>query len=268
MFYQFVQYIKFILKSTNQHGVHSPFVYHLVTKCFYDRTFYENYKSILNYKKTLLKNNTKLQITDLGAGSQVMKQHERRVSLIAKNAGTTNQRAKLLYRFIANFKPKNILELGTSLGIATHAMHLGNPKANITTIEGCINTSTFSKEHLKNHHAKNTTIINGNFNDEIKKLSANHYDLIFFDGNHQKEATLNYFKTLLQTAHNDSVFIFDDIYWSKGMTEAWAFIKQHPKVTITIDTFFWGFVFFRKEQVKEHFVIRALPFSFEGSTTN
>jgi hypothetical protein len=43
---------------------------------------------------------------------------------------------------------------------------------------------------------------------------------------------------------------------SKSMTEAWDIIKQHPQVTVTIDTFFWGVVFFRKEQLKEHFVIR------------
>jgi hypothetical protein len=41
------------------------------------------------------------------------------------------------------------------------------------------------------------------------------------------------------------------------MEEAWETIKNHPKVTVTIDTFQWGLVFFRKEQPKEHFVIRA-----------
>jgi hypothetical protein len=40
------------------------------------------------------------------------------------------------------------------------------------------------------------------------------------------------------------------------MEEAWAIIKNHPKVTVTIDTFQWGLVFFIKEQEKEHFVIR------------
>ena len=81
-------------------------------------------------------------------------------------------------------------------------------------------------------------------------------DFIFFDGNHQKEATLKYFNQLLPLAHNDSVFIFDDIHWSKGMEEAWEEIKDHPNVRVTIDSFYWGIVFFRKEQEKEHFVIR------------
>ena len=254
--YQIIQYIKFLLKSTNQHGVHSPFVFDLVTKCFYDKRISSDYKNILNYRKVLLKNVTKIKVTDLGAGSHVMKQQERTVSELAKNAGTTTKRAKLLYRISKYFKPKNTLELGTSLGIATYAMHFGNPESKITTIEGCPNISEFSKNLFKRNQLKNIHTITGNFNDEIDKLKANTYDLIFFDGNHQKEATLSFFETLLETTNNNSVFIFDDIYWSKGMTEAWETIKQHPKVTVTIDTFFWGFVVFRREQLKEHFVIR------------
>ncbi|MDD7885196.1 O-methyltransferase [Flavivirga sp. 57AJ16] len=255
--YQIIQYIKFLIRSTNQHGVHSPFVYNLVTRCFYDKTNYDVYKYILNYKKDLLKNKTNIKITDLGAGSQVMKHKERSISSMAKNAGSTLKKAKLLYRLVNYFNPENILELGTSLGIATHAMSLANQETKITTIEGCPNISEFSKANFKKHHLNNIDVKIGDFSNIINRLLSNKYDLIFFDGNHQKEATLEYFETLLQTINNDSIFIFDDIYWSKEMTEAWKSIKQHPKVTVTIDTFFWGFVFFRKEQVKEHFTIRV-----------
>jgi hypothetical protein len=41
------------------------------------------------------------------------------------------------------------------------------------------------------------------------------------------------------------------------MEDAWKFIQNHPKVTVAIDTFQWGFVFFRTEQKKEHFTIRV-----------
>ncbi|MEL0455951.1 class I SAM-dependent methyltransferase [Flavobacteriaceae bacterium SZ-1-7] len=256
MLYQSIQYIKFLLKSTNQHGVHSPFVYNLVTKCLYDKTKHKAYSSISTYINALLKNSSKIRVTDLGAGSQVMKKQERMVSKMAKNAGSTHKRAKLLYRIVSCFKPKNILELGTSLGIATYPLSLGNPESIIITIEGCPNISAFTKKQLEKFQVKNVNIVNGDINEVIGKHVSKQYDLIFFDGNHQKEATLSYFETLLQTANNDSVFIFDDIYWSKGMTEAWETIKKHPKVTVTVDTFFWGFVFFRKEQVKEHFSIR------------
>ena len=135
-------------------------------------------------------------------------------------------------------------------------MSLGNSNAKITTIEGCPNISKFTQETFKQFNLENIEVLTGNFSDSIETLKLNTYDFVFFDGNHQKEATLNYFELLIETAHNDSVFIFDDIYWSKGMTEAWNTIIKHPKVTVSIDTFFWGFIFFRKEQKKEHFIIR------------
>ncbi len=258
MFYQIKSYIKFLLKSTNQHGVHSPFVFDLVTKCFYDNTIYhEEYLEIEQYRASLLKNKNTIEVTDLGAGSKTTKQDRRIISQIAKNVSTTKRRAKLLYRLVEHFNCKNILELGTSLGIGTHALSLANLNGNITTIEGCPNIAKFSREKLKQLHLYNIEVLIGDFSDKIQNLKPETYDLIFFDGNHQKEATLQYFNTLLQTTHNDSVFIFDDIYWSKEMTKAWETIIKHPKATVSIDTFFWGFVFFRKEQNKEHFIIRV-----------
>ena len=248
-------YLKFILKSTNQHGVHSPFVYNLVTQCFYDKSNYSEYNTLKNYRKELLNNNTSLEVTDLGAGSQVMKTQNRVIKKIASNAGSTNFRAKLLLRLVNYFKPNHILELGTSLGISTYAMHIGNIASKITSIEGCPNLVNFTKHQLKKHQSSNIRLKCGDFSEVIPSLDTE-FDLIFIDGNHQKEATLSYFESLLPKAHNDTIFIFDDIYWSKDMTEAWEAIKTHPKVTVSIDTFFWGFVFLRTEQAKEHFTIR------------
>ena len=257
MVYQIIQYIKFLFKSTNQHGVHSPFVYDLVTKCFYDKIQYKAYQNISKYRNDLINNNSKINVSDLGAGSQKIKSNTRSISDMARHIGSRLNRAKLLYRLINYFKCKNMLELGTSLGIATQAMSLANQEASITTIEGCPNLSKFTRDNFKKNQLKNITLLNDDFNSAIKKLSSSSCDLVFFDGNHQKDTTLQYFETLLPTIHNDSVFIFDDIYWSKDMTEAWELIKQHPKVMVTVDTFFWGLVFFRKEQHKEHFKIRV-----------
>ncbi len=257
MLYQIIQYIKFFLKSTNQHGVHSPFVYNLVTQCFYDNTKYLEYKNIEAYRKSLLKNKSTIKVTDLGVGSSKIKSTTRSISKMAKHAGTPLQRAKLLFRLVQYFKSKHILELGTSLGIASQAMRLGNTEATIISIEGCPNLAAFTKANFLNHKLKPINFITGDFKEVLSNLTNNSYDFIFFDGNHTKTATLNYFNTLLPTIHNDSVFIFDDIYWSKEMTEAWEAIKEHPQVTVTIDTFYWGFVFFRKEQHKEHFKIRV-----------
>jgi len=236
--------------------VHSPFVFDLVTKCFYDRKIYFDYKALMNYKTKLLRSDIEITITDLGSGSKTTKKNTRKISDIAKNSGSSLKRTKLLYRLTNYIQSKNILELGTSLGIATQAMSIAHPEATITTVEGCPNISNYTKNHFEVFGLKNIILLNESFDTVIPKLTNNVYDLIFFDGNHQKDATIAYFNSFVSKVHNNSVFIFDDIYWSKDMTAAWEKIKQHPKVTISIDTFQWGMVFFRKEQEKQHFTIR------------
>lgn len=255
--FQIIAYIKFFIKSTNQHGVHSPFVYSLITKCFYDKKNYDVYSKLRTYRTTLLEDKTSIAITDLGSGSKKTTSKHRQVREIAKTSGTTLKRAKLLYRIANYFKPSHSLELGTSLGIATQALALGASEQKITTIEGCPNISEFTAKRFKQFEIDYISIKTGDINKVLPTLEQTTYDLVFFDGNHKKEATLEYFHTLLEKIHNDTVFIFDDIHWSKGMTEAWKTIKDHPKVTVTIDTFFWGLVFFRKEQQKENFIIRV-----------
>lgn len=257
--YQILAYIKFLWNSSNQHGVHSPFVYSLVTKCFYNTKKRPSYKTIKAYRKSLLKKHDSISVTDFGAGSRVFKSVSRKISSIAKNAGITPSRARLLNRLIPYLDIKNALEIGTSLGIGTAAMAAGN-EVNITTIEGCPETGRIAKEQFQAQNFQEIDLKIGEFDLVLKEVTSAskkpEFDLIYFDGNHQKEATLSYFQTLLPTVHNDTVWIFDDIHWSPEMEQAWEEIKAHPSVKVTIDTFFWGFVFFRREQEKEHFVIR------------
>ncbi len=256
MWYQLAAYLKFLLKSKNEHGVHSPFVFDLVTTCFYDKTKYSDYSKLKSYRNSLLKNRSTVTITDFGSGSKMFASNKRTVQQIAKTSGTTLKRAKLLYRLMRYFEVTTVLELGTSLGIGTYAMALGSPKAELTSIEGCPAIVNIANHQLNSFKIENTTLKTGAFSEVLPTLDASNWDVIFFDGHHDKDATLNYFNQLLPTIHNDSLFIFDDIHWSKGMTEVWDLIKNHPQVTVTIDTFFWGFVFFRKEQAKQHFTIR------------
>ena len=259
MLQQIKSYLKFLLHSKNEHGVHSPFVFDLVTKCFYDATKYPEYETLKSYRKSLLANKNSIEVTDFGAGSRVFKSNTREISKIAQTAGITPKNAELLFRIVRYFQPKNILEIGTSLGLATSALSLGNEKAKIITLEGCPNTQKQAQVQLQvqNSNFQNIEFVNTEFSSYFKThhISPITHHLIYFDGNHSKKATLDYFESLLPTISNDSVWIFDDIHWSTDMEEAWGNIKNHPKVSVTIDTFQWGIVFFRTEQEKEHFII-------------
>ena len=252
-------FLNFLWHSKNQHGVHSPFVFNLVTKCFYDKKSYPEYSILKNYRNSLLQNKNTIEVKDFGAGSRVFKSNTRAINQIAKNAGISSKRAELLFRIVNYFQPENILEIGTSLGLASAALALGNKKGRITTLEGCTNTMSIAKNQCQLQNLNNIEFVNTKFEAYLSNyiLNTEHYQLIYFDGNHSKKATLDYFELLLPTITNNTVWIFDDIHWSIAMEEAWGIIKKHPKVTVTIDTFQWGIIFFRSEQEKEHFVIRA-----------
>jgi len=252
-------YLKFLFHSKNEHGVHSPFVFDLVANCFYDNTKYSEYETLKSYRKSLLANKNTIEVTDFGAGSCVFKSNTREISKIAQTAGITPKNAELLFRIVRYFQPKSVLEIGTSLGLATSALSLANENTKIITLEGCPNTMATAKKMFQVSSFKfpNNTVdfVNTEFNLFFENLKPQIFNLIYFDGNHSKKATLDYFEALLPTISNDSVWIFDDIHWSADMEEAWEIIKNHPKVSVTIDTFQWGIVFFRIEQEKEHFII-------------
>lgn len=256
MWYRVKKYFSFLWQSKNQHGVHSPFVYDLVTKCLYDRKKYPEYKLLKAHRKSLTDSEEVIEVTDFGAGSRVFKSDTRPVAAIAKNAGATRARQKILFRVASYFNIEKSLELGTSVGLATAALALAK-KNKITSLEGCPQTAAVAEKHLKQFDIENVNLVVGDFKETLLAEAKKSFDLIYFDGNHSKVATLAYFEQLLPTIHNDTVWIFDDIYWSEGMTEAWEEIKRYSQVTVTIDCYWLGFVFFRREQEEEHFVIRA-----------
>ncbi|MDC0408593.1 class I SAM-dependent methyltransferase [Flavobacteriaceae bacterium] len=278
--YALSSYLKFLWQSTNAHGIHSPFVYDLVTKCFYDQNKNPNYQVLDNIRKELTRSNDSIQVLDFGAGSReqiLQKSQTRRVNKMLSSAATSAKRQKLLLRLVQYLEPINILELGTHLGMGTLAMKLGAPKATITSIEGCPNTFDFTKNNIerwldtalpesKNLKSDQIKLINSPFAEYFEKLSrerdaqqtksSQKFDLIYLDGHHDGLATLKYFEQIKSLVHQDSLLIIDDIHWSKSMTAAWHEIIKDPQVTVSIDTYFWGLIFFRKEQAKEDFRVR------------
>jgi predicted O-methyltransferase YrrM len=251
-------YLVHKLTAKNRHGLHSPFVYRLVDEVIYDFSEKEIYHPIEKARKRLLNDNNTITVTDLGAGSHLNKNREKQVSVIAKNALKSPRLAQLIYRLVADLQPKSMIELGTCLGITTLYLQRAAPTAKTYTLEGCPQTAAVAGEVFKHDSENNIEQLVGNFDDTLHPLidTLPQLDFVYVDGNHQKDATLRYFEWCLPKVHEDTLLIFDDIYWSEGMKDAWAQIKAHPQVTVTIDLFWIGLVYFKKGQAKEDFKVR------------
>lgn len=253
---QIASYIKHLAKAKNRHGVHSPFVYTLL-----DNVIYAQNKNvdpeIEQLRQDLLLSKALVEVTDHGVGSRVMKSSQRKISEIAHYSASNPKLSTLLMRLAIQLEAENILELGTNLGLTS--LYLSNvPKAQIHSIEGCSNLIALAQGNFKKLRRNNIISYQGTFKETLSSVLSKmqKVDLAYIDGNHQEKATISYFKEIFHYCHNDSVIIIGDIHWSSEMENAWKLIKDIPEVKVTLDLYSAGLIFFRKEQVKQHFLIR------------
>jgi len=239
------------------HGTHSPFVYHLLEEVIYKKGNYYNYDKVAALRSQLLRDNRIIEVIDLGAGSKKLN-NQRKVNQIAKVSVKNKKLGELIYRIAVFLQPNLTLELGTSLGVTTSYIALANTSGKVITMEGDPETRKIAVSNFNYLNIHNTQSILGNFDEQLPLLleELETIDFAFLDGNHRKNPTLNYLKQILPKLKNGSCVIIDDIYWSSEMTEAWSEIIKIPEFTVSIDLFHLGILFIRKEQKKEHFIIK------------
>ena len=206
-------------------------------------------------REKLSNNKNTIELKGFGAGPKSYSSKIVKVNKHAKHSLKGIRECQLLYRVVKTLAPSKILELGTSFGVSTLYLNEAVPNAQITTFEGETVIHDFAKTFFLD---KKINSIAGGIDELLPEMLSKEttVDCVIFDANHSYEPTIRYFEACLEKTHNDSFFIIDDIYWSEGMTKAWEEIKKHPKVKISIDLYYFGIVFFRKEQPKEHFVLR------------
>lgn len=254
------RYLKYYFTASNGkgHGIHSPFVFDLITRVLNDKASYPEYDVVEKLRDSLVKDETILTIEDMGAGSTVSKSDQRSVASIAANAAKPKKIGQLLFRMVRYFQPQTIIELGTSLGITSSYLALARPGCRFITMEGAKEVAAKARVNFHSLGIQNSTLLEGNFDDTLPKVITDvpGVDFAFIDGNHRQEPTERYFSQLLSKSHNETVLVFDDIHWSREMEAAWETIKADSRVRCTVDLFFIGLVFFRQEfHEKQHFTI-------------
>jgi predicted O-methyltransferase YrrM len=253
-----IKYLKYRILSKTKFGIHSPFLYDLITNVFYDKTKYDEFIVLNELRNKLAKDERLIDVKDLGAGSRVNNSQKRSISEICKNSTMPKKYAQLLFRLVKNHKPENILELGTSLGITTSYLAFASPNSKIFTIEGSEEIYNKANENFENLKLRNIHSICGSFNDNLNSVleSIDKLDFVLFDGDHKYDSTVRYFEMCLKKYNQKSIFVFDDIKWSKEMENAWDYIKKKEEVSLTIDVFKMGIVFFDKQLSKQDFIVR------------
>src|SRR5579872_6059847 len=130
------KYLRYYFSASNGkgHGIHSPFVFDLVTKVLNDTRDYPDYACVEGLRRRLLRDGRILEIEDLGAGSSVKagesadaanptedggrRVSRRSVAELARHVAKPRKWGQLLFRIARHYRPRIMLELGTSLGLS------------------------------------------------------------------------------------------------------------------------------------------------------
>lgn len=243
--------------AKDAHGIHSPFLFDLYNKVIINKQQPVSLEPVEELRDYLLTRNSFIDVHDFGTGANRIS-HMRRIKDIAGISVSGQKKCVMLYHLVQFIKPNHIIELGTSLGLTTMYLAAAAPDKKVHTVEGCSQTIAMANGHFEKLGFKNIVSTNATFDLALPEIlaGAGVADFVFIDGNHSKEPTLRYFDMILPFANENTVLVLDDIHWSSPMHAAWQAIKSHPSVTLTVDLFQVGLVFFKGGMAKQDVVIK------------
>lgn len=256
---------RYYFRAQTRYDVHSPFLSHWLEAVIEDdREFYAFDEAEMIRHYWLYSTQTVDYSIDHGAGSRAGQARRRKVKDMVRSSAIDQETGRRLFRMVNYHQPKTILELGTNLGLSSLYIQGACPSARLITIEGHPEVAALAKSSFRRAKKQVPDIRIGTFGDELPKALAEmeQLDFVFIDGDHRYDSTIVYVEELLPKLHDRSILIIGDIHWSPGMEQAWEELCRHPRVTMSVDLFHIGVLFFRPEQQEiEHFTL--IPYRFK-----
>jgi predicted O-methyltransferase YrrM len=238
--------LNYLWHGKSRYHVHSDFVFQYINKVLRSSKHETIWMQIEALRAGLKRNTAPIQALDLGAKKD---ESLRTVSSKVRATAIPPLYGKLLSRTSNYFGAANILELGTGTGISALYLASGPSVNRFITLEGNPELAAIANGMINKLGLTNSEVIVGDFNktlvEALRKIGK--VDLVFIDGDHRKQSTISYYESILPYAHNDTILVFDDINWSAEMQEAWQNIIARPEVSLSLDFYRMGMVFFRKE---------------------
>ncbi|PQV45700.1 methyltransferase family protein [Jejuia pallidilutea] len=207
-----------------------------------------------NYRNNLLKDSRVVTYEIFSLNQTAL------VSDICKKAASKAKWCEFLYMIAKHINNPKVLEIGTNLGVSgAYILEAINAKDGyFVTIEGLPKLCEIASQKFGTiSHDSNFEVVEGLYDDTFPKVMNKNtaFNLLFIDGNHKKTPTLEYFNTLKSKISSPALFVFDDIYWSNEMKEAWQIIINDNDVNFSIDLYEQGLVVIDKNETldKKHF---------------
>lgn len=161
------------------------------------------------------------------------------VGEVTRRASVPRHQAALLFELVRNLAARRCLELGTCVGIsgaylaAAMTTHGGG---HLWSLEGHPDRAEVARDTFRRLGLDDAEVVVGRFDRTLPGvLDAGPFDLVFVDGHHDGDATIDYVTRIRRVCRPGALLVLDDIDWSDGMRFAWAFLQAQLSDSIVAD---------------------------------
>jgi hypothetical protein len=217
-------WLKYMLLRKSKYKIHSPFVYEFMTKVLYDKGSNRDYDLIL-------------RISRLVDGKRFATRSRRK-------------QARFLYRLVRFMEPETVLSFGKVSALNTSALALGNLQTKVY-----LEQSNEFLETLSSMGVVNVNLIHPE-TDKEEELERCNTGFVLYGIEDFEEDTWNNLEDGMAQADEDTVLVFEGIHHNRRTEAAWEAIKASEGVTLTMDLYGMGLVFFREGIEKQDFVLK------------
>ena len=245
------------IQGLNQHGVegkHIAQAFLKTSKGEYTPDEKQLFETLKQFRSELYADHRKISFEEIGSSTEMT------VAEIARRAASPEIWVRFFYQLSKTNIVNNVLEIGTNLGVSGQYFIKGledKKNTKFITLEGVKGLCEIASSRFDNLSSQDRfEVIHGLYDKTLPAVvkSKTRFDLVFIDGNHQYEATLNYFEMLKENLADKAMVIFDDIHWSEGMRRAWREICEQKGIVFSINFFKLGMVVFdpKKSDTSSH----------------
>ena len=207
-------------------------------------------------RETLLRSDADVSFRDYGVGMRLQPRQQeesfrevtRTMRAVCRSSVPPHE-GRVLFHLIRQFQPMRCLELGTCLGISAAyqaAALAANGEGHLVTLEGGAALARLAETHLEQLGLPGVEVVAGRFADTLPAVLQAHrpIDFAFIDGHHDPAAMLAYYHQLVPHLADGAFLVFDDIFWTSGMRQAWTALVADQRMRVALDLLTFGICIF------------------------
>lgn len=242
------------IRYRHGYGVHSPFVFNLITKVIEEGCPYYSFYDIELVRKQLLFREGCIIYPDR---KQKGKLRQRSIGEIVEREAIKPKHGALLFRLTNYFKPQNILQLGPAMGLSTLYLTSYATGLRCIALENVSEFVPIARIAFEKAAKNPVDLRTGNYRELLPRAfeDMGKVDLVFFNTTYEQQNNALLFQECMKHIHDDTIFVFEGIKTSRRMRAFWTEVCARPDVTVTIDLYSMGIVFFNPKLHKRNYIV-------------